>query len=178
MKNFKLLLATTAMLSMSSMVANALSNQDTVDVTIEMVSPAYVITKTDMNLGKVAHRFDANNTRLAGVLNLKTDGTVSETDLDYYGGANVAVVQTSGIMTGKKLAFPDEVEITKGTGEDKEICGTLKEIVTDGGNSGYGDHHIGGKFYINTSTTTLTNITGSCTGSFTVTAVIDDGQGS
>ena len=146
MKNFKLLLATTAMLSMGAMVANATDDTFTLTTTVDLLRPALVIEEiSPLHFGRlyaengaivVAEANGGHGTGTTASIfdpvyggSIKISGGVFDV-IDQLTGTNKTqyVANLSNALSGGIVAFPDEdIDLTDGN----IVCGTIdKDTLT------------------------------------------------
>ena len=189
MKNFKLLLASTAILSTGALAVMA----DTTQVAstelyayINMVEPASISMNTPLHFGIVSNltenqwlKIDANDGSVTGDATRIGDnanrGDIEVSNARNYTSGQVGVPNAEML----KLVMPTEIRMTKnGTG----LCGYVEEIAAtdngvveiDGG-SYKSSFRIGGKFTAKAKTgEEFNSFPGECSGHGTVTLVLGD----
>lgn len=153
MKNIKLLLATTAILSMGAMVVNA--GTTGADVTIHpqvtMVSDFGITSVQELNFGKVAWGTSGKSLTITASADENKDiATDIEGSAIYFGGANAGIIVIGGPAQspyyGKnyELSFPTEIILSTTVGEGDEAtdveCGRVSNFnqasVRQGGSMG------------------------------------------
>ena len=140
MKNFKLLLATTAILSMGAMAANAALTWNNytnagvnIPLSVRVVDPIKVAVERGINFGTIAH--DASD--LTKYVAIDKDGKVTAT-AQYFGGAQTGLVWYKAandndgdgtLMAMKmKLVFPTTPVQMNTEGFEDAPCGTVSEF--------------------------------------------------
>ena len=126
--NYKLLLASTAILSAAAITANAVDLTVSVPVKITFIDEISVDKTQDLDFGKVGLWDYGSHTQ--GTISISSAGAVSGT-LQYLGGAKVGRVVFDGAADGTvggglSLSFPDSVDLQDINSED--ICGTVSDF--------------------------------------------------
>lgn len=167
MKNFKLLMATTAILATEAIIANATDPSVNMNVGVNIHRASTFEKTADMNFGSIIIPDSAKELHIT----MNIDGIVTAADesetvqsLD-----DAGVGETSGVPCGL-LSYPSEVELNTGPASEYTITGSAKNIVASGNAAGistdrcffFGDLDI-------TSTGPLES--GIYMGHFTITAV-------
>ena len=175
MKNFKLLLATTAMLSMGAMAANA--EQDytapfNVNASVNLVTPLrYQINET-LHFGDVG-TYGSELGNKTVILD-PTDSDLSNIGgtAQYFGGAHLAAIETNQAV---HVVLPSSVNMrmNDGTGEGTKPCGRVVPTSNaDGGNTN-DVIIIGGTFTMDFSSTyTIDDL--QCSGDILVTLLTEN----
>lgn len=168
MKNFKLLLATTAILSTTALMANAITGEsEKVDIKAELIKARSLENIQPLDFGRIV--FEDGTTSLTA--NMDSSGNVSISG----GEAYVLTQGKMGIVTGatcEKLSYPTgTISLTIPDGGSVVSTVTNLTCITDGETS---------KFYANFRSNNFTSggiPAGIYTGSFTVTAIYPEENG-
>ena len=177
MKNFKLLLATTAILSMGAMAANALTGEtESVEMKAELIRAISLENTEPLDFGRIV--VEDETTSLTVAMNSSGVSSVSGTTVGTQGKVINAYVVTQGgkgIITGANcahLSHPTSAHLNVPTGAPESISIYITGLscvpIDDSTSSFYGTLH----FSSTSSTTPVPE--GKYTGSFTVTAIYPD----
>ena len=127
MKNFKLLLATTAILSTGAIVAQAIDERNfttNINISADIVSPEHLAKVQDLNFGRIA----IQNGGTLGTITITTDGQVQNDNTLYFEGAQQGIVKWNGSIwniQNRTLSFPEEVTLTDTSSNE---CGTVSNF--------------------------------------------------
>ena len=130
MKNFKLLLATTAILSTglaANVKADDFTNPLVLHPTVTMITPLVYSVDQDLTFGKVAWEYSGSETTVVVTPNPLGEATISGT-ADYFGGAKQAKIFMVDSTTNNKydMVLPTSaISLSAKVGQNTIPCGTV-----------------------------------------------------
>ena len=172
MKNFKLLLATTAILSTGAVMANAENGGIMMNAGVNITRAGKLKKTQDINFGSVV--IPTNATEL--VLYMGRDGEVTAGDESVHVMGDSFTGRLEGAPCSL-LSYPDNVEITSKPTSEYNVTGSISDIIcVDSGYDGINISSSDARFFALELNITSTGplASGRYYGGFTITSVYPD----